>query len=176
MRFGAPTREELLALEAKYAQLEALRRARERGESIPERAVFKSLAGQFPGALRELDKLPMDVIEMRRQQLGIAVAGGLVQPWMAWMVAYHALLRAALWIKMRTAKQPDVTNERAAFLVRGVADEFGFGVDIEFVVAVARPHAGRINAVVLGRLEMIFGVPAGEIRWELFGSSQAHRR
>jgi hypothetical protein len=169
MRFDAPTREDLLALEAKYAQLEALRRARERGEPIPERAVFKALAGQFPGALRELDKLPMVVIEMRRQQLGIAVAGGLVEPWMAWMVAYHALLRAALWIKMRTAKRPDVTSERVVILVRGVADEFGFGVDEQFVVDVARPQAGRINAVVLGRLEVIFGVSMGELRRGLFG-------
>jgi hypothetical protein len=101
--------------------------------------------------------------------LGAAVVGGEVEPWMAWMVAYHGLMRAALWIKIRTAKQPAVTNERVVFLVRGVTNEFGFGVDEAFVLEVARPRAGRLNAVVLARLEMMFGVSVAEIRKGLFG-------
>jgi hypothetical protein len=169
MRFGAPTRDELLALEAKYAQMHLLRGAHERGESIPERAVFKALAGRFPGVLRELDTLPMDVVVKRRQALGEAASGGAVEPWMAWMVAYHGLMRAALWIKLRTAKQPDVTNERMVFLLRGVTNEVGLGVDESFVMDVARPYAGRLNAVVLARLETMFGAPVAEIRKALFG-------
>jgi hypothetical protein len=169
MTFGTLTREELLALEAKYAQMESLRRARERGEPIPERAVFKALAEQFPGVLRELDTLPMDVIEKRRQAVVGALGGGLVETWMAWMATYHALMRAALWIKIRTAKQPDVTTDRMVFLVLGVTNEFGFGVDEAFVVDVARPQAGRLNAVVLGRMAMMFGVSVVEIRKVLFG-------
>ena len=168
MKFGAPTRDELLALEAKYVQMESLRQAHERGEPIPERIIFKSFAGRFPGVLRELDTLPMDAITSRRQALGVAVSGGVVEPWIAWMVAYHGLLRAALWIKIRTAKQSDVTKERMAFLLRGVTNEFGFGVDEAFVVDVARPRTGRLNAVVLERLEMMFGVSVVEIRKELF--------
>ena len=77
-------------------------------------------------------------------------------------------MRAALWIKIRTAKQPDVTTERMVFLVRGVASEFGFGVDESFVMDVARPRAGRLNAVVLGRMAVMFGVPVVEIRKGLF--------
>lgn len=173
MKFGAPTRDELLALEAKYVQMESLRQARERGEPIPERIVFKSLADRFPGVLRELDTLPMDSITSRRQALQIAVSAGVVEPWITWMVAYHGLMRVALWIKIRTAKQPDVTNERMVFLLRGITNEFGFGVDEAFVVAVARPRAGRLNAVVLERLEMIFGVSVIEIRKELFGGRRA---
>jgi len=169
MTFGAPTREELLALEAKYAQMESLRRARDRGEPIPERQVFKALAERFPGVLRELDTLPLDVIEKRRQLLAEAIAGGVVESWMAWMVAYHGLMRAALWIKLRTAKQPDVTTERMVFLRRGLTNEFGFGLDEAFVVEVARPRAGRLNAVVLARLADMFGVSAAEIRKALFG-------
>jgi len=168
MRFGAPTRDELLALEAKYAQVLLLRGAHERGEPIPERGVFKAFAERFPGVLRELDTLPLDVVTTRRLALGEAALGGVVEPWMAWMVAYHELMRAALWMKLRTAKQPDVTNERMVFLVRGVANEFGFGVDESFVVDVVRPHSGRLNAMVLGRLEVMFGVPVAEIRKALF--------
>ena len=98
MKFGAPTRDELVALEAKYVQMESLRQAHERGEPIPERMVFKSLAERFPGVLRELDTLPMDAITSRRQALGVAGSGGVVEPWMAWVVAYHGWMRAALWI------------------------------------------------------------------------------
>jgi hypothetical protein len=169
MRFVAPTRDELLALEAKYVQMESLRQSRERGEPIPGRMVFKSLAERFPGVLRELDTLPMDVIIFRRHALGEAITRGIVAPWIPWMVAYHELMRAALWIKIRTAKQPDVTNERMTFLLRGITNEFGFGVDESFVLDVVRPRAGRLNAVVLGRLEIIFGVPVAEIRKGLFG-------
>lgn len=169
MKLGAPTRDELLALEGKYAQIEALRQARERGEPIPDKAVFKALADRFPGALRELDRLPMAAIAWRRQQLAMALENGVVAPWMAWMVAYHELLRVALWIKLRMAKRPELTNERMVFLVRGVAEEFGFGVDESFVTDVVRPRAGRINGVVLARLAVTFGVPEDEIRKGLFG-------
>ena len=173
MKFGAPTRDELLALEAKYVQMESLRQARERGEPIPERMVFKSFAERFPGVLRELDTLPMDAITSRRQALGVAVSGGVVEPWMAWMVAYHGLMRAALWIKIRTAKQPDVTQERMVFLLRVITSEFGFGVDESFILDVVRPRAGRLNAVVLGRLEVMFGVSVVELRKGLFGGRRA---
>jgi hypothetical protein len=169
MNFHAPTRDELLALEEKYARIAALRRARLLGEPVPERAVFKALAEQFPGALRELDMLPMDVIEMRRRALAEVLSGALLEPWMTWLIAYHALMRVALWIKLRTAKQPDVTPERAAFLVQSVTREFGFGVEEGFVVEVARPAMGRLNTVVLRRLELIFGVNAEEIRAEIWG-------
>jgi hypothetical protein len=169
MRLNAPTREELLALEAKYVQMVSLRQAHERGEPIPERTVFKSLAGRFPGVLRELDTLSIELILLRRQALAEAIAGGIVAPWMSWMVAYHALMRVALWIKIRTAKQPDVTNERMALLLIGITNEFGFGVDEAFIVDVARPRTGRLNVVVLARLEMMFGVSVVEIRNGLFG-------
>ncbi len=169
MNWGAPTRDELLALEAKYVQMESLREARERGEPIPERMVFKSLAERFPGVLRELDTLPMGAITLRRQALAVAVSGEVVEPWMAWMAAYHGLMRVALWIKIRTSKQPDVTKERMAFLLRGITNEFGFGVDEAFVEEVVHPRAGRLNAVVLLRLEIMFGVPVVEIRKTLFG-------
>lgn len=168
MTFGVPTREELALLDAKYAQIEALRLSRERSEPLPERAVFKALSERFPGALRELDTLPMDVVAKRRQMLGEAIAGGAIAPWMAWMVAYHALLRAALWIKLRTANTPDVPSERIESLVRGVSGEFELDVDVQFVMDVVRPHAGRLNAVVLHRLELVFGVPAVDIRAALF--------
>jgi len=171
MIFGAPTREELLALHEKYMQIEELRRARERGDAVPERAVFKALADKFPGVLRELDSLPMSVIETRRKALARALAGEAIESWMAWIAAYHALMRAALWIKLRTAKQPDVNAERAAQLVNSIEREFGIGVDEQFVVDVARPQMGRINVVVLGRLEKVFAVSASEIRAVMFGKA-----
>ncbi len=167
---SVPTRDELLALEGKYTQLEALRRARERGEPIPERAYFKALAERFPGALRELDTLPMHVIEERIVQLRQTLGGESVAPWMAWVAAYHRLMRVALWIKLRTAKDRHFGNERMAFLQLGIADEFGFGMDESFIRNVAEPVGGRIHAVVFARLEGMFGVTEVEIRSVVLGT------
>jgi hypothetical protein len=168
MKIGAPTREELAELEAKYAQIVELRHSHERGEPLPERAVFKALAERYPGVLRELDTLPMEVVETRRQSLAAAMAGGVVEPWMAWMVAYHRLLRAALWIKVSAAKQPDLTNERVVSLAGVATEVFEFYTDEQFVLNVVHPPAGRLNAVVMERLEVMFGVPVAEIREALF--------
>ncbi len=167
---SVPTRDELVALEEKYSQLEGLRRGRERGETIPDRSVFKRLAERFPGALRELDTLPMHVIEERRRQLGQTLAGDEVAPWMAWIAAYHRLMRVALWIKLRTAKAPDIGDERMAFLLRNITNEFGFGLEESFVRDVAKPRSGRIHAVVFARLGEMFGVTEVELRAEILGA------
>ena len=82
----------------KYDTLAELRAARARGEPIPAKAVFKTLAEELPGALHELDRLPLPEIEARRDALRAALAGGPVLPWMTAMASYHALYRAALFL------------------------------------------------------------------------------
>lgn len=95
------TREELAALAEKYATLGELRRARARGEEPPPARVFKELARRFPGCLRELDTLPMETIDARRDALHIAAEGGPIEPWMTWLSEYHAKVREVLVAKVR---------------------------------------------------------------------------
>ncbi|MDI1483113.1 hypothetical protein [Polyangium sp. y55x31] len=164
----APSHEALLALESKYAAIAELRRARDRGEPIPERAVFKALAERFPGALHELDTLPLDVVDARLAAIRAVVAGGEIEPWMAWMASYHALLRAGLHIRIRTTKDRTRGAERASELAADASSHAGIEVDVAFVHATLRPPKGRLVGVVYTRLEALFGEPASSIRATLF--------
>jgi hypothetical protein len=153
---------ELLPLARKYATLLSLRRERARGEPVPDRAVFKALADEFPGALNELDTLPMDELERRAAAVAGAAAGGPAEPWMAWMVSYHALLKTALAIKLRVRDKASLDTTRAA---RIAVDA---GVDQGFVEAVAKPPAGRLNRLVFATLADRFGAPEEAIKRALF--------
>jgi hypothetical protein len=103
-RFAAPTIEELGALVRKYDALANLRQKRDAGGGVAPRAELFGLAREFPGALRELDTLPREEIERRGLELRAALAGGPLAPWMTWLAAYHATMRAALYIKGRLAR------------------------------------------------------------------------
>src|SRR5258706_498219 len=106
----------LLRLAEKYHALGELRRARGRGEAVPERGVFKALADEFPGCLNELDTLPLEEIDARHGALAAAAAGGPILDWMAWLAGYHALLRAALRIRIRATRSRIVDEARALTL------------------------------------------------------------
>lgn len=113
------------------------------GEGAEARALLREFAAAWPGALKELDTLASDEIERRVQ----ACAAGEVEPWMAWSLRYHELMRAALAIR------------------RG--DEEG-DVDAAFVRAVKRPRHGRLNVVVFAELSREFEIDAREIWDALF--------
>lgn len=168
-----PSREALADLASKYETLSELRRARTRGEPIPARSTFKSLADRFPGALQELDVLPLELIEARAEALRASAASGSIEPWMAWMIAYHALLRAALRVRLRSLKQREITDERAEELAADASRHAGIGVDEGFVRATLRPPAGRLANVVYMRLEATFSLPASVIRAALFPRHRA---
>jgi hypothetical protein len=159
---------DLARLLAKYRALGELRRARDRGEPIPERGVFRALAGEFPGALHELDNLPLDEIDRRIEAIGRAAGGGEAAPWMAWMCAYHALMRAALYLKIRVGRAAAISEEEAAGLAAKAGAHAGVEVNAAFVLAVKDPPGGRLNRVVMGALEARFGVGAGEMRQAMF--------
>ncbi|MRG93301.1 hypothetical protein [Polyangium spumosum] len=163
-----PSHEALVALEGKYAEIAELRRARDRGEPIPEKAVFKALAERFPGALCELDTLPLDVVDARLEAIRSALAGGGIEAWIAWMIGYHALLRASLRIRIRAVRDRSCSDERAGELAKDASMHAGIEVDVAFVRATLRPPAGRIAAVVYMRLEALFDAPASAIRAALF--------
>ena len=168
---------ELGRLAYKYKTLAELRRDRAGGGEPPPARVFKALAGEFPGALQELDTLPLEVIEERESALARAADGGEVSPWMEWLHGFHTLMRAALRVKVRLAGARDVSDDRARALAleaarHGPADD----VDVSFVCAVARPPGGRITPVVLSRLAARFGADPDRIGDEIFPARAARRQ
>jgi hypothetical protein len=171
-----PTAAEIARLASKYRTLGDLRRAKARGEAVPPRGVFKALAEEFPGALNELDMLPLDEIDRRRAALDGAATGAPVEPWMAWLHGYHALMRAALRVKGRLRKAREITDARAGALAAEATTCAGTPVGPDFVRAVARPPGGRITPVVLARLAALFEVDPEVILDTLFPHRRARRQ
>ena len=178
-RFASPSREELNDLARKYDALADLRQRREEGGGVAPRGELLALAREFPGALRELDTLPRAEIERRRAQLRAALLGDPIAPWMKWLIAYHATMRAALFVKGRLARSrvhaTSVPGELARDIAREAESHAGVPVDESFVQAVARPPARRVNAAVFERLGSELGVPADEMWQALFPSRRANR-
>ena len=172
-----PSSAELLRLAAKYQALGELRRERARGAALPERAVFKALARELPGCLKELDTLPLEEIDARAAALAEAAQGGPILDWMAWLAGYHALQRAALRIRIRSTRPTRSTRStqsrtvdeaRATILAEDAAAHSGAAIDPAFVHAVMRPPGGRINPVVFARLAHLHGATAATIKRALF--------
>jgi hypothetical protein len=170
-----PSPTDLAELAAKYERLAELRREKERDGTVPERAVFKALATRFPGVLNELDTLTLGEIDTRAEALDAAARGAAIEPWMAWIHGYHALLRAALGIKARTARSREIAPARVHSLADDASREAGLEIDAAFVRAVVRPAGGRILPVVYARLAVEHGVTADAIADALFPRRRARR-
>lgn len=124
--------------------------ARIRRAGSAPRSELRALAAEFPGALRELDNLPLDVIDARAD----ALESGRTEPWMAPLARCHGLLRAALWLKRHRGD------------LAGASQRAGFPVDAGFERALRA--APRAVAVVFARLSAELGQPAKELELMLF--------
>lgn len=160
--------EALLSLARKYRALAELRLARARGEPIPDKQVFRALAREFPGALNELDSLPFDEIERRLDAITRAQGGAPTERWMVWIHGYHALMRAALYVKVRIARRKMLSELEASSLAERATKHAGTPVDAAFVIDVKSPPGGRLNRLVLGRLAARFGVSPAEMQATIF--------
>lgn len=145
------------AMTRKYDALIALREAHARGDEAPAREVLRALAEEFPGALRELDALSLDALRARRDD----AARDEPPPWVAWMHAYHRLMRATLWVK-RAQRGRDVSDE----LAREASARADITLDADYLRAVRRPPHGRLGALVFQRLGAAYAV-APEAMWQV---------
>ena len=153
------------ALARKYGALVELRRRRDGGGDSAGGGALRVLAAEFPGCLRELDTLGLAELERRARATEAAAAGGPLEPWMAWIDAYHSLMRAALAIR---APGTDETRGDAVALAALASRAAGVPLDAAFVTAVLAPPGGRVGVVVLRALAARFGVPAATIAAALF--------
>jgi hypothetical protein len=98
-------------------------------EAVADRDAMRALATEFPGALRELDRLGAVEIERRVTVLSTARAGDDDEPWMAWIVAYHDLMRQVLTDK-RAGTGARAPEGRASLgALRALAARFGLPVE-----------------------------------------------
>jgi hypothetical protein len=136
-------------LARKYGALAELRARRDQGGAPATRAELRSLAAEFPGCLRELDTLGADELAHRAVATAAAAAGAVREPWMAWIAAYHALMRDALAARAGGAAGTE-------------------GRDDDFARAALDPPEGRLNVMVLRALGARFGVETATIAETLF--------
>jgi hypothetical protein len=94
---------------------------------------------------------------------------------MEWMIAYHALMRAALGVKARLARTRAPSDEVLRRARAEASRDGSVPIDDAFVRAVARPPRGRLNVVVFERMASLFGAPADDIWQALFPARRSGR-
>lgn len=146
---------DLRALRDKYREMKRLRAEHEAGEVADPRPAMRALAARFPGALREIDELPMHVIDARIASLERALAGEAPEPWVRALARYHAWMRLALRLRLACAR--DRSAEAARAWLAGAEREHADDVeprelDEDMLAAVLRPPGGRLHRVILGRV------------------------
>lgn len=170
-RRGGP---DLDALLAKYERIHALRLLHERAKRDPTfvepdpRREMAALARAWPGALRELDELPMDEIDARIARLrAAALDPSLVSPWMIAQDAFHRHARGALAAKRWLGKRKRVTTEVAEqFRASAPRDARPWADALD---AVASPPRGRLMELVHARVADELGTTVAEARRLVFG-------
>lgn len=171
--------EALAALRDKYRRMLEMRRMHDTGVEEDPRAEMRALAQQFPGALREIDELPLDVIAQRIEQLSAVVdQQAPLSSWMVWMVEYHGHWRAALRIRRMGLPRVDVDVALQQLQHSYVAahDEPPLAAfDTETLLAVLKPANGRLNPWVLSRIAEAHGVATSDVYAQLFPAGRARR-
>ena len=136
-------------LVGKYRELLRMRLAR--AEAAPEiaRRDMRLLAERFPGALRELDGLPLDEVQARLGALEQAALGATDVPaWAVWLASYHGWLRAALRIRRLAGGCRDAGVVRQRLLEQYVPEPSGPDLarfDLAVVAGVLQPSHGRLS-------------------------------
>jgi hypothetical protein len=151
---------DLHSLARKYRALAALRR----GQSALAKSDARALANEFPGALRELDSLPLDAIDARLADVARAGRGGRAESWILPMLAYHARMRQLLAVKRLLAGERCPDPECASM----IAFALGPNCDPALVVRVAAPPAGRLNRLAFELIASELGHAEGDLEGMLF--------
>jgi hypothetical protein len=170
------------ALRIKYVEMLAMRDQHALGgEQIEHvRGRMAELAARFPGALREIDELPIEEIRRRIVTLEEVLSGArAVEPWMQAMAAFHALARGALCAKRWLAgrKRVDAGVEEA---FDGAAGKLRFPAEARLwgrqLAALADPPRGRVTDAVFERLAKELDTSDHALRRLVFGVSRRERR
>lgn len=155
---------------AKYESLCDLRQRQE--SSVAPRAELAALAAAFPGALRELDCLPMEELEQRRSMLRAVLEGAAqVERWMLLQIAYHGCMRAVLRIR-RLQLEQERSEQAQVIDFEPLPDEPAIeSFDAQDLAAIRKPPGGRLNPWVLARVARDHATNVASIEMALWGVS-----
>ena len=144
------------------------------------RREMAALAARFPGALRELDEAPLDLIRRRIEALTRCLESGApVEPWMSATAKFHQLTRGALlakrWLAGRKAVDSAMTE---AFLrsLAGARDEEDARAWAGELQRVASPPQGKLTGLIFERLALHLGLPLHEARELVVGPPKRSQR
>lgn len=164
---------DLRALRDKYEQMLCLRRLHARAKEEPDfiepdpRPAMVALARRYPGALREIDVLPIADIERRIAELQAAeVDASRVAPWMEAQAEFHRLARGALAVKRWLAGRP-LTKEIDEAFADAMStmperdDALAWADDL---AALSSPPRGRVMDLVYVKLATALGVDVSVAR------------
>jgi hypothetical protein len=163
----------LIGLRTKYRMIRELRSAAA-VESVAPRAKLAALARAFPGALRELDQLPMEHLEARLLAIERALDDGSEpEPWMRLQAGYHGFMRAVLRIRRLSRGRPfeivDAERELQAVAYQPAADEPPIQrFDLAALRVIRRPPGGRLNPWVFNEVARDHGVSPELVQRALF--------
>lgn len=119
----ATTLEALRALLEKYDLLLGLS-AGQPGRTVERRDAMRAIAARFPGALREWDQLPQEILAARRMRVAaivetVAASGGRLpedaEPWLRYSLELHGTLRSLLARRRSQAIAPGRRLSEAAY-------------------------------------------------------------
>lgn len=173
---------DLRALRDKYERMLALRLAHARARSDegfdePDpRPEMARLAEEFPGALREIDTLPLELIVARIDALTIAERqASRVETWMVAQTTFHRHARGVLVTKRWLAGRKTITPAvRAAFTraLRTMPRARDAGLSAAELEAIASPPRGRLMDLVHARVARALGLSEAEARALVFTRSR----
>jgi hypothetical protein len=144
----------------------------------PRRAMA-ALASRFPGALREIDELPLETIVSRVEELRASEGGAPPSRWMEASHLFHALTRGALCAKKWLAGRKQIDADVRATFDREV-ETLCWGDDArswrDHLARLASPPRGRVTELVYEEMSKVLGVSSDEARVLVFGVSRRQRR
>lgn len=114
----SPVDPAVASLLEKYREMLRLRLADRDGTLADPRPAMRALAARFPGALREIDEIPLEALIARIDELDRAPGAA---PWMRAHARYHELLRAKLAAKSERAPG----GRLVAVVIAEIATEHG---------------------------------------------------
>jgi hypothetical protein len=166
------TERDLRMLRGKYERMLRLRALHARARADPTydepdpRREMASLANEFPGALRELDILPIDVLHARIDALDAAGRDPqCIEDWMRAQLVFHRFARGALAAKRWLVRMEVTDATRAAFLTAlpALAWSEDAALLVDDLAAVAHPPRGRLMDVVYELTAKELGVSRREV-------------
>jgi hypothetical protein len=123
---NATTKGTLEQLRGKYVEMLSMRVAHDSGieDDARARQRMAELAARFPGALREIDELELEVIRDRIDRLDAVLRGdAVIERWMEAIGLFHALARGALkakrWLAGRKSVDPSTVLEYESHVAAG---------------------------------------------------------